>query len=398
MGKVFKVNEINSYIKRLFSEDILLPNVSIKGEISNFTHHTSGHMYFTLKDDKGSIKCVMFKGNNKSLNIIPKDGMSVVASGEVSVYEKSGVYQLYVRDMEEDGYGNLYLEFEKLKKKLLEEGLFDDSKKKEIPQFPEKIGIISSKTGAAIKDILNVLKRRYPIAKIYLYPSLVQGDKAYEAIVAGIETLDQMNLDTIIIARGGGSIEDLFVFNNEKIARAIYRANTPIITGIGHEIDYTIADFVSDLRAPTPSAAAEQAVPDILSLRYELNKDREKLLKILKSVVDYEDNLLLNIGKHINYLNPRKKIEANYQDLDNKLDKIIGKQRFLKKASRLELLGAKVKYLDPKNNLDRGYSMLLKDGKIVNKIRDIDEDQSYILKMSDGEINFTFSQINKEVK
>ena len=265
--KALKVSQVNNYIKRVFTSDMILSNLSVEGEISNFKHHYSGHMYFSLKDEKSKIKCIMFKSDNESLKVQLENGSKVIATGYVSVYEKEGDYQFYIRHVKESGVGNLYKMFEDLKKKLELEGLFNESKKKPIPFMPRKIGVVTSSSGAAIKDIINVIQRRFPPTDILIYPTLVQGNQAAKEICQGLTYFDNReDIDLIITGRGGGAMEELFAFNDEEVARTIHGLKKPIISAVGHETDFTIADFVADLRAPTPSAAAELAVPELGSL------------------------------------------------------------------------------------------------------------------------------------
>lgn len=391
MDRVFEVKDLTGYISRLLSEDILLSDLKVSGEISNFTHHSSGHMYFSLKDDKSKIKCIMFKGYNQKLDFKPENGMEVIVSGNISVYEREGQYQLYVKSMEVSGMGDLYIEYEKLKSKLEEEGFFDQAYKKDIPAYPRKIGIVTSATGAAIRDILNVLNRRYPIAKIYIYPSLVQGKEASDEIIKGLITLDNYNLDTIILARGGGSLEDLFCFNDEDLAKVIFALKTPIISGIGHEIDFTIADFVADLRAPTPSSAAELASPDIRELKDNVNEIFQDIYSnILDNLYDEEKNLL-SYKKDINHYSPQKMIYDSYQTLDYKWHKIIKNNRLDLEKARLDLLSQRIDSVNPLTILNRGYSILLKENDIIYSKKDINEEDIYNLKLKDGEVNFKFN-------
>ena len=260
------ITELNSYIKEILDNNIYLNKVYLKGEISNFKNHTRGHLYFTLKDETSRLNAVMFQNNAKTLSFVPEDGMNVLVTGRISAYPASGSYQVYVEEMTLDGLGNLYIEFEKLKEKLFKEGLFNKDHKKPIPRFPERIGVITADTGAAVRDIMSTIKRRYPLCEVILFPTLVQGEFAAPNIVKQIEVADTYNCDVLIVGRGGGSIEDLWAFNEEIVARAIYNAETPIISAVGHEPDFTIADFVADLRAPTPTGAAEMAVPTIMDI------------------------------------------------------------------------------------------------------------------------------------
>ena len=279
MASVYSVTEVNSYIKHMFEQDFVLNNVYVKGEISNCKYHTSGHIYFTLKDKGGVIACVMFAGNRRGLNFRLEEGLKVTAFGSVNVYERDGKYQLYVKEVKMDGQGDLYRKFELLKAELLEMGMFDASYKKSLPKYAMKVGIVTAKTGAAIQDIINIATRRNPHVQLYLYPAIVQGAEAAPTIVQGIRTLDELGLDVIIVGRGGGSLEDLWAFNEEIVARAIFSCNTPIISAVGHETDTTIADYVADMRAPTPSAAAELAVFDYNAYLAELKGYLDMLTK-----------------------------------------------------------------------------------------------------------------------
>ena len=285
------VSALNRYIKNLIDNDEILNMVYIRGEISNFKAHYTGHMYFTLKDESSLIKCVMFKTYTSNLNFAPKDGMSVVILGSVSAYERDGIYQIYVKGMEIDGVGALYAEYEKLKEKLASEGLFDEKYKKKIPMLPRSIGVVTSKTGAVIRDIINVTTRRFPQVNIKLHPAAVQGKGAAETIVKAIKYFNEVrNVDVIIVARGGGSLEDLWPFNEEITARAIFESEIPVISAVGHETDFTIADFVADLRAPTPSAAGELAVPELSDLKWKINNSRQRLSASLNKKVEIMRN------------------------------------------------------------------------------------------------------------
>ena len=290
--KYITISDLNRYIKAKFDIDSNLNNVYLKGEISNFKHHTRGHFYFTLKDENSRIAAVMFNFNASKVTFEPEDGMKVLVSGHISVYEATGSYQIYVNTMEVDGIGNLYLEFEKLKKKLASEGLFNSEHKKQIPKYPKTIGIITAPTGAAIRDILSTIKRRYPIAKTILFPALVQGDGAKESVTRQLKKAQEYDLDVIICGRGGGSIEDLWCFNEEMVARAIYESKIPVISAVGHEIDFTIADFVADLRAPTPTGAAEMAVPNIVDLNNLFNQLKIRATKAIQNKITVNNNHL----------------------------------------------------------------------------------------------------------
>src|SRR5699024_9558230 len=315
--KPLKVSELNQYIKRVFASDFILSNVSVEGEISNYNHHYSGHRYFSLKDEKGKLKCVLFKNNSKCLDLDLKDGMKVIVSGYVSIYERNGNYQLYVKSIKKSGLGDLYIAYEKLKKKLNNEGMFNDDEKKEIPFYPKTIGVVTSLTGAAIKDIITVLRRRNPGINIIIYPSLVQGKEAPKSICEGLKYLDNReDIDLIITGRGGGSIEELFAFNDEEVARTIFNMKTPVISAVGHETDFTIADFVSDLRAPTPSAAAELAVPKVENLKENVDNIYDKLLHEFLNIKDFKQNYLTILKKDLEHNNPMSKLNESRQALD----------------------------------------------------------------------------------
>lgn len=392
MTRVFEVGELNKYISRLLSEDIFLSNIKVTGEISNFNHHTSGHMYFSLKDEDSKIKSIMFKTYNQNIDIELMDGLEVVIEGYIGVYEREGQYQLYATSIELAGIGELYLKYEELKKKLEEEGLFDSIYKKEIPKYPNKIGIITSATGAAIQDILNVIKRRYPIAKTYIYPTLVQGKEASQEIIKGLIYMDNYNLDTLILARGGGAMEDLFAFNDEELARIIFAIRTPIITGIGHEIDFTIADFVSDLRAPTPSAAAEIATPDMENLEEDLEENFNEINIIINDKIRTEADKVDRIKKELDFYNPQSIVNDNYQNLDYKIDILKRNSRIKDEYNRLNILEHRINNLDSNLLLNRGYSILMDKNRNIIKSKDkINEKESYIIKLQDGETGFQFN-------
>lgn len=384
------VTQLNTYIKERFQEDEYLNNVLIKGEISNFKHHYTGHMYFTLKDEKSLIKCVMFKTYTSNLEFVPKDGMQVMVLGTVSVYERDGVYQIYVKAIKQDGIGDLYAEYEKLKAKLEQEGLFDKAHKKKIPFMPKCIGVLTSNTGAVIKDIINVSTRRNPNVYIKLYPVPVQGQGAAEKIARAIETMNENKLaDVLILARGGGSLEDLWPFNEEIVAKAIYNSNIPIISAVGHETDFTIADFVSDLRAPTPSAAAELAVPDIEELKTKLEMHETRLKNSLRKKVEiiklrYEKCLTRKV-----FTDPMQRINDNYMLLDKNIKKL---EQYIKliieknKNIMIENI-TKLDTLSPLKTLSRGYILATKESKNIKSIKDINSGDEIELKFIDGQKN-----------
>lgn len=431
--KYIKISDLNNYIKVMFDENSYLRKVYLKGEISNFKNHTRGHLYFTLKDDTSRISAVMFYNNALSLDFQPEDGMNVLVEGRISCYPAQGTYQIYVEKMAKDGLGNLYIEYEKLKKKLLEEGLFDDKYKKPIPKYPKRIGIITASTGAAVRDILSTIKRRYPLCETILFPSLVQGAYAAPEIVKQIKKANEYDLDVLICGRGGGSIEDLWAFNEESVARAIFASRIPIISAVGHEVDFTIADFVADLRAPTPTGAAEMAVPtklDVLNLiqekRIRLNTGIQTEIKkkttalqtfknsfVLKNPISlYEikeqklDTLYTSLvhGMHT-YLdtlnsklaliqssyvlkNPLAMYEPKKQELSKYTLKINTKIKEILEAAKhkQELYVNTLKLVNPLNILEKGYSLIEKDGKIIKESKNIEVNDTIHIKMSDANL------------
>ena len=410
--KYISVTQLTRYIKYKIDNDVNLNEVFLKGEISNFKVHSRGHFYFTLKDEGSRINAIMFASATRNIKFVPQDGMKVLVTGKISVFEANGQYQIYVNEMLEDGIGNLYIAFEQLKKKLQDEGLFDEKYKKSIPKMPSKIGVVTAPTGAAIKDIISTIKRRWPLTEIYLFPALVQGEDAKEDIVRQIERADSFGLDTLIVGRGGGSIEDLWAFNEEIVARAIFNCKTPIISAVGHEIDFTISDFVADLRAPTPTGAAEMAVPQVADVVKYLNQvnirlnntitnkiknDKRKLIDLMNSnvfknpIMIYQtkemlfDNLIERL-KHstVNLVNLKSKrlieikssyiLKSPYKLLDNKANK------YLNLVSKLETLS-------PLLTLQRGYTITKKDGKVVDSCKKIKKGDSIEVTFKDGKID-----------
>ena len=382
------VSDLNKYIKDKIADDEYLNNILIKGEISNFKNHYTGHMYFTLKDDKSLIKCIMFKSYASKLTFMPKDGMKVMILGGVSVFERDGVYQIYVRAMEEDGLGDLYTKYQELKAKLEKQGLFDEKHKIKIPLMPKVIGVLTSQTGSVIRDIINVSTRRNPNVYIRLLPVPVQGEGAAEKIASGIEYMNNNKLaDVLILARGGGSLEDLWSFNEEIVAHSIYNSEIPIISAVGHETDFTIADFVADLRAPTPSAAAELAVPDIYEVKRKIDTYQDRLrMSLIKKVelmkLRYEKVMSSSVFKE-----PYRKINDNYLNLDNyikQLDNLI-KTKYEKEKTRHIELVAKLDALSPLKTLYRGYSIIEKDNKIIKSKEELNQGDLINIKLVDGE-------------
>lgn len=381
------VTELNSYIKNKIADDEYLNNVLIKGEISNFKNHYTGHMYFTLKDENSLIKCVMFKTYAQKLDFMPKDGMKVFVLGGVSVFERDGVYQIYVKAMQEDGVGILYKKYEELKQRLEQEGYFAEEHKKAIPQMPKIIGVLTSQTGSVIRDIINVSTRRNPNVNIRLYPVPVQGEGAAEKIADGIKFMNKKQLaDVLILARGGGSLEDLWPFNEEIVAHAIYNSEIPVISAVGHETDFSISDFVADLRAPTPSAAAELAVPDVYEVKQKINSYQNRLrLSLVKKVeimkLRYEKCMSSRVFKE-----PLRNINDNYLKVDTyikKLENIIKTKQKEEKTKYVELV-AKLDTLSPLKTLTRGYSLVEKNNNIIKSAKDVNTGDKIDLKFSDG--------------
>ena len=410
--KYITVTQLTRYIKYKIDNDVNLNEVFLKGEISNFKAHSRGHYYFTLKDEGSRINAIMFSSATRNVKFIPQDGMKVLVTGKISVFEATGQYQIYVNEMLEDGIGNLYIAYEQLKKKLQEEGLFDEKYKKPIPKIPNRVGVVTAPTGAAIKDIISTIKRRWPLTEIYLFPALVQGEDAKEDIVRQIKRADEYNLDTLIVGRGGGSIEDLWAFNEEIVARAIFECKTPVISAVGHEIDFTIADFVADLRAPTPTGAAEMAVPQLsdvtkylnqINIRLnntisnKINQNKRKLNDLMTSnvfknpMIIYQtkemifDNLFERL-KHstINLVNIKSKkllevkssyiLKSPYKLLDNKAN------RYLNLVSKLETLS-------PLLTLQRGYTMTKVNGKVISSCKNIKKGDSVEVTFKDGKVD-----------
>ena len=384
-ARVATVSQINGYVKKILDHNIILNNVWVKGEISNFKHHYSGHLYITLKDDGGVLKAVMFRSAASTLAFEPSDGMKVLARGRVSVYEAGGAYQLYIEEMIPDGVGELYIAYEQLKKQLEEEGLFDERYKKPIPRYPKTVGVVTAPTGAAVRDIINVITRRYPLAEIILYPAQVQGTGAAQSVVNAIEYFNATGgVDTLIVGRGGGSIEDLWAFNEEITARAIFKSEIPIISAVGHETDFTIADFVADLRAPTPSAAAEIAVPSILELKNRVMTDQSRIQRNILGRIE-GSRLLLNRFK---MRTPKDKID----EYNLRIDSLV---RSMENSAKMKTLGlrrqfaeatAKLDALSPLQTLSRGYSIPTKDdGTVIRSAKEMKSGDEFTLRMKDGQ-------------
>lgn len=405
------ISELNRYLKTKFENDTNLRMVYLKGEISNFKAHTRGHYYFTLKDETSRLNAVMFSYHTGNLKFMPCDGMKVLVVGRISVYEQTGSYQIYVENMAEDGIGNLYVAFEKLKKDLAKEGLFNPEHKKRIPRMPKKIGIVTASTGAAIRDILTTIKRRYPICETILFPALVQGNDAAADIVKKIELANTYDIDTLIVGRGGGSLEDLWPFNEEIVARAIYNSKVPVISAVGHEIDFTIADFVADLRAPTPTAAAELAVPDTSTILNYLETAKGRSYQAINNTINNYQTRINNVANSYILKKPTAMYEILEQKLDNLIDKlnkeinividnnkvrlfkssnsyILTNPSMLYKFKEQALLGLteKLEVLNPISTLNRGYGIIKKDNLVVSSITNVKDNDDIVINLKDGNI------------
>lgn len=414
------VTQLTKYIKYKIDSDNNLNLVYLKGEISNFKNHTRGHLYFTIKDENSRINAVMFSSSASKLKFVPTDGMKVLITGRISVYEATGGYQIYVNDMIEDGVGNLYVAFEQLKKKLESEGLFDPSHKKRIPKFPQTIGIITAPTGAAIKDILSTIKRRWPIAKTILFPSLVQGSEAALDIVKNLELTKNYNLDVLIVGRGGGSIEDLWCFNEEIVARAIYDLDVPVISAVGHEIDFTISDFVSDLRAPTPTGAAEMAVPNMVDVINYIEQVKSQLVSIISKQLQIKNEVLNSIKDSYVLKNPITIYEIKEERFDHIFERILSsfKSRLDQSKNQLVLLKRelnnvminsfnrsnnryvnvinKLEALNPLSTLKRGYSIVRLDNKVICDTNLLKEQQIINVELNNGNITAEIKCIERK--
>lgn len=398
-NKVFSVTQINTYIKRMFQSDYALRRISIKGQVSNCKYHSSGHIYFSLKDEGSQISCVMFaNARYDGLKFELEDGQEVVVDGNISVYERGGSYQLYAQEIRLNGIGELYVAYEMLKQKLYEEGLFDHEKKKPIPKNPKKIGVVTARTGAAIHDIISTAKRRNPYVQLILYPAKVQGDGASDTIVAGIKALDQYGVDIIIVGRGGGSIEDLWAFNEEKVARAIYEAQTPIISGTGHEVDTTIADYAADLRAATPTAACELAVPDIREVMEGITNREYTLRTLLKQVVRRYQIKLQQYQITIANFDPRFQLQEQKMHLAELEEQIhaVMKNKMTDYQHKLELYTKELHGLSPTAKLINGFGYIEgSNGEPVTSVKKVMEGDRISLTISDGTIITKAEQIKR---
>lgn len=410
--KYITVTQLTRYIKYKIDTDNNLQEIFLKGEISNFKAHTRGHYYFTIKDEGSRINAIMFSSQTKKIKFTPTDGMKVLVTGKISVYEANGGYQIYVSDMLEDGVGNLYIAYEQLKQKLEKEGLFDPKKKKKIPKIPKRVGVITAPTGAAIRDILSTIKRRFPLTEVILLPALVQGAEAAPSIIKQIKNAKHFNLDTLIIGRGGGSIEDMWCFNDENVAYSISSCEIPIISAVGHEIDYTIADFVADLRAPTPTGAAELAVPNKLDVINYIDQLNIRCKKVMKNKIDFLNQKLVEIQNKYILKNPLSIYEVKEQQFDHVLEKLKYNmiQRYnqkekqylniirsyvfkepikiidFKKNKYIQIL-SKLETLSPLSTIKRGYSVIRKDNTVISSVKKIQSKDKISIDLSDGTID-----------
>lgn len=394
---IYPVGQVNKYIKNMFAQDFMLHLISIKGEVSNCKYHTIGHIYFTLKDKAGAMSAVMFAGNAKNMTFRMKDGDQVVVTGSVEVYEKMGTYQIYARQIELDGEGNLYLRFEQLKKELEEMGMFAAEYKRPIPKYAGKIGVVTAQTGAAIQDIRNISGRRNPYVQLILYPALVQGEGAAQSIVNGIHALDRMGLDIIIVGRGGGSIEDLWAFNEEIVARAIFECNTPVISAVGHETDWTIADFVSDRRAPTPSAAAELAVFDYRQMIDQLSNIKKRMDSNLSGKIEFYRERLSHIKTRVSYSSPANRLNENRKRLADFEERLLllMQQQIKDKRQKLIMLSTRLDADSPVKKLSQGYAYVSKeDGRNIHSAADITCGDNIDIYLIDGRAKAVISEVD----
>ena len=389
MKNVYSIRQVNLYISNMFRQDFMLNRIYVKGEVSNCKYHTSGHIYFSLKDDSGSLACVMFAGNRSGLKFQMQNGQSVIVLGSISVYERDGKYQLYAREIIQDGMGLLYEKFQALKQELEEMGMFAPEYKQPIPAFSRRVGIVTAPTGAAIRDIMNISYRRNPYVQLILYPALVQGEEAADSIVRGIELLDQSHVDVIIVGRGGGSMEDLWAFNEEKVARAIFQCETPVISAVGHETDFTIADYVADLRAPTPSAAAELAVADMAAIQGQLRDMQQRLQNRMSERLSDRKKELEHLQEKLKYVSPQHQIQEKYQrltEIEEELQMLM-QQTMKERRHQLMIYVERMKGLSPLEKLSQGYSYTADArGKKITATEQVQPGDLLQIYVSDGQI------------
>ncbi len=397
LKNVYTVEQVNKYIKNMFAEDFMLRNICIKGEVSNCKYHTSGHIYFTLKDASGTISAIMFAGYRRGLKFQMKESDKVMVTGSIEVYEGAGKYQIYAREIELDGAGNLYLQFEALKRELEEMGMFAPEYKKPIPKYVKTVGIVTAPTGAAIQDIRNIASRRNPYVQLILYPALVQGEGAKESIVNGIFALEQLGVDVIIVGRGGGSIEDLWAFNEECVARAIFECSVPIISAVGHEIDWTIADYVSDLRAPTPSAAAELAVFDYISTKQKLREQSLRMERSMGRNIYMARQYLEHEKTKLRLLSPQNRLNENRRRLLELEEKISNRMTntWTKKKHKLMLLANTLEGLSPIKKISSGYAFVESKNKSIKTIEQVDVSDEILVHVMDGKMKAVVTEVSK---
>lgn len=398
---VYTVWQVNSYIKNMFTQDFLLRSVFVKGEVSNCKYHSSGHIYFTLKDDKGTIACVMFAGNRAGLSFKMEEGQRVVVGGNIDVYERDGKYQLYAKHIVLDGAGFLYEKYERLKRELEEMGMFAQEYKQPIPKYIKTLGVVTAPTGAAVRDIINIATRRNPYIQIILYPAIVQGEQAAQSIVNGIHALEKLGVDTIIVGRGGGSIEDLWAFNEQIVAQAVFDCHIPIISAVGHETDTTIIDYVADLRAPTPSAAAELAVYDFGQLMERIEAYQNTLTLYMENQIKRKQNTLSTYKLHLKYLSPISRIQEKRtfsMDLEGRLEAVM-KRKLTRKKHELALIVERMKGLSPLDKLSQGYAFVEDDhGKVIHDISQVKEKDLLQIYVKNGTILAQVKSMQKEQK
>lgn len=396
---VYSVGQVNTYIKNMFAQDFMMNRISVSGEVSNCKYHSSGHIYFTLKDGTGTIQAIMFAGNRRGLRFQMKEGDNVVVSGSIQVYERDGKYQLYAKEIELAGAGDLYLRFEALKKELEEMGMFAPEYKQEIPKYARTIGIVTAPTGAAIQDIRNIASRRNPYVQLILYPALVQGEGAAQSIVNGIHAMEQLSPDVIIVGRGGGSIEDLWAFNEEIVARAIFECSIPVISAVGHETDTTIADYVADLRAPTPSAAAELAVYDVRGVYEEMEHCRLQLNRFMGMKLEHYRQRQEYFTERLRLLSPRNQLNTKRQytlELEERIQRQM-EYKIEEKRHRMEILAGALDGLSPAKKLRQGYSVALNgEGRSIRSIRDVEEKEKVRIQVMDGTITAEVTDVKEQ--
>ncbi len=399
MKNVYTVRQVNSYIKNMFAQDFMLNRIYVKGEVSNLKYHTSGHIYFSLKDESGTIACVMFAGSRSGLSFRMEEGQQIIVLGVVGVYERDGKYQLYAREIVRDGAGLLYERFELLKKELQEMGMFAPEYKQKIPKYIRRLGVVTAPTGAAVRDIINITKRRNPFVQIILYPALVQGEGASESIVKGIHALEAEKVDVMIVGRGGGSMEDLWAFNEEAVARAVFDCSVPVISAVGHETDTTIIDFVADLRAPTPSAAAELAVYDFMEMKKNLKLREERLLHFMQLILERKRQKLEQYSLRMRAYHPQQRLNEQRQfaaDAENRLRREM-MRRLEQEKYRLGLMAERLKGLSPLEKLSQGYAYVENSsGANVRTVSNVKQGEQITVYVTDGRIRAEVTGVEKE--